>query len=101
MRCGTRGTRDKSCSSIRKHQVPQSSTDTNDIVLKMLYAITKGMDQNIVALHATNGMLDNDAHATQGRIGSLLLIAQLGVGVLATLARLPRWDVYGLTTIIR
>src|SRR5215472_17993187 len=27
-------------------------------------------DSNIVALHATNGMLDKDAHATQGSIGS-------------------------------
>ena len=70
--------------------MPQPGTDTNDIVLKMLYAIAKGMDQNIVALQATNGMLDKDANVTQGGIGSLLLIAQLRLGVLLTLARLPR-----------
>src|SRR5215510_11671236 len=59
------------------------------------------MDQNIVALHATNGMLDKDAHATQGSIGSLLLLAQLWVGVLVAFARLPRRDVNVLTTVIR
>ena len=67
----------------------------------MLYAIAKGMDQNIGALHATNGMLNKDAHATQGGIGSLLLIAQLGVEGFLTLARLPRRDGNLLTTVIR
>jgi hypothetical protein len=66
----------------------------------MLDAIAKGMDQNIVALHATNGMLDKDANATQGGIGSLLLIAQLRLGVLLALARLLRRDVNLLTTVI-
>jgi hypothetical protein len=41
----------------------------------MRYAIAKGMNQNIVALHATNGMLDKDADLTQDFIGSLLFIA--------------------------
>src|SRR4029450_2528191 len=91
----------KSCSSIRKNQVPQPSTDTNGIILKMFYVIAKGMDQNIVALHTTNGMLDKDANATQGGIGSFLLITQLWVGVLLTLARLPRRDVNLLTSVIR
>src|SRR5882724_756522 len=90
----------KSCSSIGKNQVPQPSTDTNDIVLKMLYAIAKGIDQNVVTLHATNGMLDKDANATQGGIGSSLLLAQLRVGVLLTLARLLRRDVKLITTVI-
>ena len=61
--------------------------------------MTKGMDQNIGALHATNGMLDKDAHATQGSMGSLLLIAPWRVGVLVTLARLLRRDVNLLTSI--
>jgi hypothetical protein len=67
----------------------------------MLYAIAKGMDQNIVALHPTNGMLDKDTNATQGSIGSFLLLAQLWVRVLSTLARLPRQDGNLLTTVIR
>ena len=67
----------------------------------MLYAIAKGMDQNIVALHTTNGMLDKDANATQGGIGSFLLIAQLWGGVLLTLAWLPRRDSNLLTSVIR
>ena len=67
----------------------------------MLYAIAKGMDQNIVALHATDSMLDKDTHATQGSIGRFLLLAQLGVGVFLTLARLPCRDVNPLPTVIR
>jgi hypothetical protein len=67
----------------------------------MLYAIAKGMDQNIVALHATNSMLDKDAHATQGGIGSLLLIAQLRVGVLLALARLLGRDINPITSVVR
>jgi len=59
------------------------------------------MYQNVVALHAANGMLDKDADATQGGIGSALLLAQLRVGVLLTLARLLRRDVKLITTVIR
>jgi hypothetical protein len=40
----------------------------------MLYAIAKGMDQNIVALPATNGMLDKDTKATQGGIGRCTMV---------------------------
>src|SRR5262249_60371034 len=85
------------CSSIRKNQVPQPSTDTNDILLKMLYAIAKGLDQNIGALHATSSMLDKDAHATPGGMGSLWLLAPWRVGVLAALARLLGRDVHTIT----
>jgi hypothetical protein len=81
--------------------VPQPSTDTNDIILKMLDAIAKGMDQNIGALHTTNGMLDKDANTTQGGIGRFLLLAQLWVGVLLTLAWLPRREINLLTSVIR
>ena len=45
------------------------------------------MHQNVVALHAANGMLDKDADLTQDCIGSLLFIAQLRVRVLFALAR--------------
>src|SRR5712691_7712481 len=38
--------------------------------------------------HAANGMLNKDTDLTQGCIGSLLIIAQLRVGILFTLARL-------------
>src|SRR5216683_2728600 len=54
----------ESCSSIGKNQIPQSSTDTNDIVLKVLYAVAEGMYQNVVVLHATDRMLDKDADLT-------------------------------------
>src|SRR5262249_36637032 len=75
--------------------------DTNDIILKMLSAVAKGMDQNMVALHATNSLLEKEAHATPGSIGRLWLLAPLWVGVLVTLARLPRRDGHLLTTVIR
>src|SRR5215471_4542214 len=42
-----------------------------------------------------------DTNATQGSSGSFLLLAQLGVGVLLTLARLPRRDGNPLPTVIR
>ena len=67
----------------------------------MLYAVAEGMHQNVVALHAANGMLDKDANATQGGIGSLLLIAQSRVGVLFPLARLLRRDGNLLTSVSR
>jgi hypothetical protein len=38
----------------------------------MLYAVAKGMYQNIIALHAANGMLDEDADLAQNLIGYLL-----------------------------
>ena len=66
----------------------------------MLYAIPKGMYQNVVALHPANGMSDKDADATLGRYGSLLLIAQLRLGVLLTLARLLGRDVNPITPIV-
>src|ERR1700746_620734 len=59
------------------------------------------MDQNVVALHAANGMLDKDADATQGGIGRFFLIAQLRVGILLTLARLLRRDVNLITPVVR
>ena len=71
--------------------MPQPSTDTNDIVLKMLYAMAKGMDHNIGALHATHGMRDKDTNATHGGMGRSWLIAPWRVGGLVTLARLRRW----------
>ena len=67
----------------------------------MLYAIAKGMYQNVVALHPTTGMLDKDADATQGGIDSLLIITQWRVGVLLTFARLLGWDVNPIPPIVR
>ena len=84
-----------------KNKVPQPSTDTNDIVFKVFYAVSEGMHQNVVALHAANGMLDKDADLTQGFIGGLLLITQLRVGVLLTLARLLRRDINLIAAVVR
>src|SRR5262249_15158521 len=91
----------KSCSSIGKNQVPQPSTDTNDIVLKVLYAVAEGMHQNVVALHATDRMLDKDADLTEGFILSHLLNTERGTGVLFTLARFLCRNVNLLTPVIR
>src|SRR4029434_7555586 len=55
----------------------------------------------VVALHAANGMLDKDTDTTQGSIGSFLLIVQLRIGVLLTLARLLRWDVAPIAMVVR
>src|SRR5262249_37683930 len=59
------------------------------------------MHQNVIAFHAANGMLNKDTDLTQGGIGSLLLIAQLRVGVLFALARLLGWDVNPITPVVR
>jgi hypothetical protein len=48
------------------------STDANHLVLKVRFVIAEAMDQNVVALHAANRMLDKDADLTQGGIDSLL-----------------------------
>ena len=67
----------------------------------MLYAVAKRMYQNVVALHTTNSMLNKNADLTQSFIGSLVLIAQLRVRILLTLARFLRRDVDLITTVIR
>jgi len=59
------------------------------------------MHQNVIAFHAANGMLNKDTDLTQGCIGSLLLIAQLWVGVLFALARLLGRDVNPITPVVR
>jgi len=56
------------------------------------------MHQHGVALHAANGRLNKNTDVTQGCMGSLLLSAQVSVGVLVTRARLLRWDINPITT---
>ena len=67
----------------------------------MSFAIAEDLYQNVVAFHAANGMLDKDTDLTQGCIGSLLLIAQLWVGLLFTLARFLGRDVNPITSLVR
>jgi hypothetical protein len=67
----------------------------------MFYAIAQGINQNIGALQTTHGMLDQDAHATPGGIGSFVLSTPLGVGGLWTLALLPPRAVNLRTSVIR
>jgi len=66
----------------------------------MLYTVAKAMHQNGVALHAANGMLDQDTPLTQDFIGSLLCIAQLRVRILFALARLLRRDGNLITSVV-
>ena len=58
------------------------------------------MYQNVVALHATDRMLDKDADLTSGFILSLWLSTALGTGVLFTLARFLCRHVNRITTIV-
>jgi hypothetical protein len=78
----------KSCSSIRESQVPQSSTAPNGIILKVLCAVAEAMHQNGVALHTTYRRLDKDADVTQGFIDRLLRSASCCLRGLLTLPRL-------------
>ena len=59
------------------------------------------MHQNVVALHAADRMLDEDADLAQDLIGCLLCIASLRVGVFLTLARLLRRDVNPIAMVVR
>ena len=49
---------------IREDQIPKPSTDANDIILKMLFMVAEAMYQNVVALHATDRMLDKESDLT-------------------------------------
>jgi hypothetical protein len=51
----------------------EPSTDTNDIVLKVCYAVAEGLHHNVGALHATERMLDKDTDVTSGFLLSLVL----------------------------
>jgi hypothetical protein len=64
----------------------------------MSFAIAEALYQNVGAFHAANGRLAKDTDLTQGGIGSLLLIAQLWVGLLFTRARLLGRDVNPITS---
>jgi hypothetical protein len=59
------------------------------------------MDQHIGTFHAAHGMFNKYTDVTQGGLGSLVIIAQVRVGVLVTLARLLRWDVHAITPGVR
>src|SRR5215468_1925554 len=50
----------KSCSSTRRSEVPQSSTDANGIILKITVFIAEDMHQNLVPFSAADGMLNKD-----------------------------------------
>ena len=63
--------------------------------------MAEAMHQKVVALHAANRMLDEDADLAQDLIGDLVCIAQWRVGVLLTLARLLRREVKLITTVVR
>ena len=59
------------------------------------------MYQNVVALHATDRMLDKDTDLTEGFIRSLLLSTSLGTGVLFTLARFLCRNFNLIITVVR
>jgi hypothetical protein len=59
------------------------------------------MHQNVVALHATNRMLDEDANLAQNLMSDLLCLAQLRVGVLVALARLLGRDGDAIALVVR
>ena len=67
----------------------------------MLFMVAEAMNQNVVALHATDRMLDKDADLTKGFIRSLVLFASLRARILLTLARLLVRDGNLIATVIR
>ena len=81
--------------------MPKPSTYSNDIILKVLFMVSEAIHPNIGTLHAANGMLDTETDLTQDCIGSLVLFASLGIGILLTLARLFMGDGNLIAAIIR
>jgi hypothetical protein len=65
------------------------------------FVIAEPMHHNGVALHAANGMFNEDTSLTQDLIPSLLLTSQFRVGILFAFARLFRWEVNLFTFVIR
>lgn len=53
---------------IKKHKISKNSTDGNDIIVKVGGAIMNALHENVVAFHATDGMLDGDPRLTNGAI---------------------------------
>ena len=45
---------------LSQREVPKRSTDAKGIILKISFVIAADMHQNIIAFHATNGMLNKD-----------------------------------------
>jgi hypothetical protein len=63
--------------------------------------VAEAMYQNVVALHATDRMLDKDSDLTSDFIRRLLFFASSRARILFTLARLLMRDVNLLSTIVR
>ena len=63
--------------------------------------VAEAMYQNVVALHATDCMLNKDADLTDGFIRNFLLVASLRARILFTLARLLVRDFNLISTVIR
>ncbi len=63
--------------------------------------VAEAMYQNVVALHATDRMLDEDADLTDGFIRRFLLVASVRARILFTLARLLVRDFNQIATVIR
>ena len=66
----------------------------------MLFMVAEAMDQNVVALHTTDRMLDKDADVTEGFIYSLLRFVSLRARILFPLARLLVRDFTLISTVI-
>ena len=84
-----------------KESNPKPSTDTNDIILKILFMVAEAMYQKIGTLHATDRMLDKDADLTEGSMRRLLLFTSLRARMLFTLARLLMRDFNLIPTVIQ
>jgi hypothetical protein len=63
--------------------------------------MAEALYQNVGALHAANRMLDKAADLTQGSLGSLLHRAQWRMWIFLALARLLRWQLTLIATIVR
>ena len=62
--------------------------------------VSETMNENVVAFHATDSILDENAQLAQGSIDGLVVIAELGMGVLLALTWLLEWQVDGVAVVV-
>ena len=49
---------------MSKREIPQPSTNANDIVIEISFMVPKTMHQDGITLHATNRIFNEDTHLT-------------------------------------
>src|SRR4030067_2925660 len=82
-------------------EIPQTRTNKNDIIIKVLRAITKGVGQDVEPFQTCNGIFNQTPNSPHRLIVLFLLDRQVWVRILLTFARLFVRDTNIISLIIR